>query len=748
MRIIKHMLFYAIGVAGLGAPLSAVLAQEAASAKMGETISSDEIVVTARKREELISAVPIAVSAFTGDQLRAQGVASVADIANLAAGVVLREDVAGRASPSIVIRGIGFDDFRSNGNPAVAVNIDQVYFGSNALLSGAIFDIERVEIVKGPQGTLYGRNTTAGALNVISKQPTKTLSADFDAEYGSFRAIRGEAGIGGPLSDTVGFRLAATYESGGGFLTNKGNAAFANLPTGSLVPVAQLVPETRNVGDANLFATRGILVLKPSDQTTITAQINHARDRGDNSQSDVLGISATGFNEPDIDPFTYYGNFVPKLNSKLNGGQLRIEHDLSDNFNITAIGAYIDLGRRYTFDPGDPRRRFDLDYQDQIKQTTGEIRIQGNLGASADLTLGAFYFRDRVRLQSLLNAADLVRTVLGTDYLQNRESWAVFGETDWHLTANLTLTAGLRYTQETAQFAGSTVDLNPFRASVAASAFRLPVLFDNDFSDNSLSGRVALSYQLANDTLLYGSISRGFKSGGFDGSTIFSVGEALPFASEKVDAYEIGAKLLGNRPVTVTAAAFYYDFSDLQANSIRQIGPVTTAVRTNVSQATVYGGEIEAVARPVTGMRLGVSLAYLHTKVDDFVSSNPVEVARRNGNELPDSPELSLNLSASYTFEIGGGWKLEPQTNFSFKGKHWKEIDNFVPVEEYGLLNLRLALRSPDDRWSLAVFGRNVTDETYFIGMIPAVTGAGVVTGRQRIVGAPATWGASLSLRY
>jgi iron complex outermembrane receptor protein len=222
----------------------------------------------------------------------------------------------------------------------------------------------------------------------------------------------------------------------------------------------------------------------------------------------------------------------------------------------------------------------------------------------------------------------------------------------------------------------------------------------------------------------------------------------LPFASEKVDAYEIGAKLLGNRPVTVTAAAFYYDFSDLQANSIRQIGPVTTAVRTNVSQATVYGGEIEAVARPVTGMRLGVSLAYLHTKVDDFVSSNPVEVARRNGNELPDSPELSLNLSASYTFEIGGGWKLEPQTNFSFKGKHWKEIDNFVPVEEYGLLNLRLALRSPDDRWSLAVFGRNVTDETYFIGMIPAVTGAGVVTGRQRIVGAPATWGASLSLRY
>lgn len=748
MRLGNKMLFSAISLAALCAPLSAAFAQEVVTDSSGDANVSNDIVVTARKREELISAVPIAISAFTGDQLRDQGVTSIGDLANLAAGVVLREDVAGRASPSVVIRGIGFDDFRSNGNPAVAVNIDQIYLGSNALISGAIFDIERVEIVKGPQGTLYGRNTTAGALNVISKRPTDTLSADFNAEYGSFRAVRAEAGIGGPLSDTIGFRLAATYESGGGFLTNKGNASFANVPTGSAVPVAPLVPETKNVGDADLFATRAILVFTPSDRTTITAQINHTRDRGDNSQSDVLGISATGFNEPDTDPFTYYGNFVPKLNSDLTGGQLRVEHELSDSLSITAIGAHIDLSRRYTFDPGDPRRRFDLDYQDKIKQTTGEIRVQGSLGTSADLTLGAFYFRDRVRLQSSLNAADLVRTVLGTDYLQNRESWAVFGEADLHVTSNLTLTGGLRYTSETAQFAGSTVDLNPFGASVAASAFRLPVVFNNDFSDNSLSGRVALSYQMAPDALLYGSISRGFKSGGFDGSTIFSVGEALPFASEKVDAYEIGAKLLGNRPVTVTATAFYYDFSDLQANSVRQIGPVTTAVRTNVAQASVYGGEIEVVARPVEGMRLGASVAFLETNVDNFVSSNPVEVVRRNGNELPDSPKLSLNLSASYAIEMSSDWTLEPQVDFSFKGKHWKEIDNFVPINEYGLLNLRLALRSPDDRWSVAVFGRNVTDETYFVGMIPAATGAGIVTGRQRIVGAPATWGASLSLRY
>lgn len=748
MRFGKHLLVSAMSATLASLSSAPVQAQQVAGEAVGTSGADGEIVVTARKREERISDVPIAISAFTGNQLRDKGVASVADLSNVAAGVVLREDVAGRASPSVVIRGIGYDDFRSNGNPAVAVNVDQVYLGSNALISGTIFDIERVEILKGPQGTLYGRNTTAGAVNVISKQPGKEFAADVSAEYGSFRHMRAEAGIGGPINDIIGVRLAATYERGGGFLTNKGTAGFAGLPTGSAVPVLPLTPESQHVGDADMFAARGIVVIEPADGTKITGQVNHARDRGDNSQSDVIGISATGFREPDTDPFTYYGTFVPKIHSDLTGGQLRLDQELGGTFSLTAIGAHVDLDRRYTFDPGDPRRRFDLDYEDKIAQTTAELRVQGKLGTLADMTVGAFYFRDKVNLGSLLDAADLVRTVIATDYRQKRESWAVFGEADWQISPYVTFTTGLRYTQENANFAGSTVDLNPYGASVAAAAFRLPVVFDNDFSDHNLSGRLVLSWRPAQNALLYGSASRGFKSGGFDGSTIFSPGEALPFNSEQVNAYEFGAKLLGNRPVTITAAAFYYDFSDLQANSIRLIGPVTTAVRTNVAKASVYGGELELVAKPTPGMRLSASVAYLHTKVDNFISSNPAEVARRNGNELPDSPALSLHLDASYAFSIGRGWKLEPQASFNFTGKHYKEIDNFVPVNEFGLLNLRLALTSPDNRWNLAVFGRNVTDQTYFVGVIPAATGAGVVTGQQRIVGAPATWGVSLGLHY
>ncbi|GAW40613.1 Pesticin receptor precursor [Brevundimonas sp. SH203] len=713
-----------------------------------DTVS--DIIVTARKKKERLSDVPIAISAFTGQQLQDRGVASLLDLSALSAGVVLREDVAGRASPSIVIRGVGYDDFRSNGNPAVAVTVDQVYYGSNALIGGALFDIDRVEILKGPQGTLYGRNTTAGAVNVITRGPSDQLAADVRGEYGSYRHFKGEAGIGGPITDQLGFRLAATYESGGGFLTNKGTQAYAGTSPSPKVPALPLVPESDHVGDADFLALRGTLVFRPSDATTITAQVNQARDRGDNSQSDVLGVSATGFREPDTDPHTYYGTFVPRIHSDQSGAQVRLDQALGGGLHLTAIGAHIDLDRRYTFDPGDPRRSFDLDYQDHIKQDTVEVRLRGDTGRRVDWTAGAFYFRDTVQLGSLLDASDLVRTVFQTDYRQTRESWSLFGEADWKLAPRLTLTTGLRYNDETANFRGATLDLNPYGASVAGFVFTgVPVRFDNDFADDNVSGRVVLSYRPDDGALLYGSFSRGFKSGGFDGSTIFSAPEALPFRSEQVNAYEVGAKMFGRgRPFTLTTAAFYYDFSDLQANSIRTIGPVTTAIRTNVAKATIKGAEIDLTVRPTADARVGFNAAYLDSQVDDFVSSSPAEVARRNGNALPDTPEMSFNIDAAYVFHLADGWDLEPQVNVNFMGKHFKEIDNFVPVASYTLVNLRLALTSPDRRWTLAAFGRNVTDETYFVGVIPAATSAGVVTGQQRIVGAPATYGLSLSLRY
>ncbi|MCK9542150.1 MAG: TonB-dependent receptor [Novosphingobium sp.] len=713
--------------------------------------TGDEIVVTARKRVERIADVPIAISAFRGDDLANRGVSSVSDLASISPGVSIREDVAGRASPSIVIRGVGFDDFRPNGSPAAAVHVNEVYLGSNALIGGALFDVDRLEILKGPQGTLYGRNTTAGAVNIITRKPGDFWEGNAAVEYGRFDRLRLDAGIGGPLSDSAGIRIAGTYQRGGGFLTNLGTAAFAGTsPVPGVIPDLPLVGVRKNIGDADYGAVRGTIVLSPGETTEITLQANYGRDRGQNSQSDVLGRSATGFTEPDTDPYTYYGNLLPAMHSDQAGVSAKLVQDIGGDTSMTALFAYQHLDRRYAFDPGDPRRTFDLDYSDRLNQYTAELRFNGKLGGLADWTAGAFYFRDRIAFGSLMDASDLVRTVFETDYRQKRSSWAVFGESDVHLTDRLTATLGLRYTSEKSRFSGATIDLNPYGASFGGAAFPgVPAIFDNRFKDDNLSGRALLSYKPIHDLMVYASVSRGFKSGGFDGSTIFSVPEALPFASEKVTAYEIGVKWYSaNLPVTFTASTFYYDFRGLQANSVRQIGPVTTSVRTNVAKAEIYGGEAELSVKPVDDLTIRGAVSLLHSKVSDFVSSDPVEVARREGNRLPDAPRVSWNLNASYAIHLGGEWTATPYGEVNHVGKMFKELDNFVSAPSYTLVNTRLTFAAPDERFSFGLFGRNLTKEVYFVGLIPAANAAGVVSGVQRIVGAPRTYGVFAGVKF
>lgn len=734
---------------------TALLCVSPAAAQVASTeapaASGEEIVITARKRVERIADVPIAISAFSGEELARRGVSSVNDLAAISPGVSIREDVAGRASPSIVIRGVGFDDFRPNGSPAAAVHLDEAYLGSNALIAGALFDIERLEILKGPQGTLYGRNTTAGAVNIISRRPGDRWEGNAAAEFGRFEKLRLDAGIGGPVSETVGIRIAGTYQNGGGFLTNLGTAAFAGAtPVTGVIPGLPLVGKQKNIGDADYGAVRATVVLKPDENTEITLQANYGRDRGQNSQSDVLGRSATGFTEPDTDPYTYYGNLLPDMNSDQSGVSGKLVQQLGGDTTMTALLAYQYLDRQYAFDPGDPRRAFDLDYSDRINQYTAELRFNGKIGSIVDWTGGVFYFEDRITFGSLLDATDLVRSVLKTDYRQKRKSWAAFGEADFHLGEKLTATLGLRYTSEKSRFSGATTDLNPYGRSVVAFAFPgVPAVFDNRFSDENLSGRMLLSYKPVNDLMIYASVSRGFKSGGFDGSTIFSAPEALPFASEKVTAYEAGLKWFSSDlPVTFTASAFYYDFRGLQANSVRQIGPITTSVRTNVAKAEIYGGEAEIVARPVEGLALRGSISLLDSKVRNFVSANPAEVARREGNELPDAPRVSWNLNAGYDIPLGGGWTATPYGELNHVGKMFKELDNFVEAPSYTLVNARLTFTAPEDRFSFGVFGRNLSGEVYFVGLIPAANGAGVVSGTQRIVGAPRTYGVFAGFRF
>jgi iron complex outermembrane receptor protein len=257
-----------------------------------------------------------------------------------------------------------------------------------------------------------------------------------------------------------------------------------------------------------------------------------------------------------------------------------------------------------------------------------------------------------------------------------------------------------------------------------------------------------LSWKPVDGAMLYASASRGYKSGGFDGATIFTPSKAQPFKPEHVWAYEVGAKLFPHdKPYNLSASAFYDDFNNLQATATVNLGGIPTNVRTNVAAATIYGGELEAGLRPLPGVELKGGISLLHSRINDVVSANAAEAARREGRVLPDAPGLSFTAGARYRHELPGGWSITPSTNLSYTGGQYKDIDHYVKDRHYALLDARLQLDAPGGHWSLAVWGRNLTDKVYFVGLIAAPSG-GTVIGTQRIVGAPRTVGGELAYHF
>ena len=714
--------------------------------------SNEDIIVTVRKRAESLSKAPISVVVLKGDELRNRGLNTLEDIATVTPGVSFREDVAGRAGPALTIRGIGYDDYHANGSPSAAVHIDEVYQGSNAWISGQLFDIDHVEVLKGPQGTLFGQNTTAGAVNILTRQPGRKTNGYLNASYGSYNALRVEGAVGGPLTSNLSARIAFLRKSGGGFLKSMGNAAFAgNTPVPGHIPALPLVKQQNDYGDDNFWGVRGKMVFQPSDKTRITAQIDYGRDQGANTQTSVLGQNL-GFSPPDSDPYKFYANVLPFIDSEQIAGKIKLEQDLG-GVTLTAIAAQQHLSRNYLLDPGSPLRAFDILYRDKLEQTTLEARLANKPGGRIDWIIGAFYFRDRIHSNQNEDVSDLLRSVIDVDAVQHRQSAAAFGEANWHVTRTLTATLGLRYTHETASYKGATVDVNPYGTSIVRSAFPdLPVIFDNHFTNDNVSGRAMLSWRPVPSTMVYGSASRGYKSGGFDGASIFTPSKALPFRPEYVWAYEVGAKYFPRgKPYNFSISGFYDDFRDMQATAAVLMGGavegITTNVRTNVASAALYGGEFQAGFKPLRNLDLTASIALLHSEIQDVASANSAEAARREGRPLPNAPGLSFTLGASYHIPLVKGWTLTPATNFSYTASQYKDLDHFARAGSYALLDGRLALETPDKRWSLSVWGRNLTNRTYFVGLVPSLS-SNKVTGYQRIVGRPRTIGGEISYRF
>lgn len=706
-----------------------------------ENAGGGDIIVTAQKRAQRLIDVPSTVSVLNPEALREAGVRDLIDASRLTPGVVVSPQITGgRTIQTFTIRGIGYDDLRPNGNPSAAVSIDGAYQGSAALVGGQMFDIERIEILKGPQGTLYGQNTTAGAVNIISRQPTDQWTGEAHAEYGRFNSWRAEGGVGGPLAQGIKLRLAGVYDSTDGFMTNIGTHG----ATGSSNPAVPAIVDPGVDDKANrseYYGGRAILLLEPADGTSVKLNAHGFKESGA-VQFFERTRTLRGF-EP-LPRFTIDSAIEPLLDKSSYGGSLTFNQKIGDGVQLVAILGWEKLKQRYAAaSDAVPTRIGDTIYRDNVEQGTVEIRLQNATPDRFDWVVGANAYKDKVRLRSTLDGSDAILSVLQADYRQRRRSVAGFADGSIKLGDRWKIGAGLRYTHDESDFDGVTTDLNPYGVSIAQAAFGpLPFAFDRNFSDNSLSGRLNVSYEISPSATAYASVSRGFKAGGFDGSTSFTLPETNPFKSERVWTYEAGIKFLPQGgPVQIDASAYYNDFNNLQANLNKMIGTLPSNIRTNVGSARTYGVEANITLRPVKGMEIQGGVSLLDSKILEMLSDSAVERARRIGNELPFAPKMTLTSAIRYTMPLGNGMTLTPSVNGRFIDDYYTELDNYQTIKGYFLGNAQLELAIGNGA-TVAGWVRNFTNVRYATALYVAPP------TYMQMSGSPRTYGMSIGYRF
>ncbi|HWW25390.1 MAG TPA: TonB-dependent receptor [Caulobacter sp.] len=744
------------GVAG------AAMMAAAGQAGAQEATALDEIVVTAQKRAENLQDVPVSVTALTADQLKDQRVGDVLALSGLSPGLQIKTDD-NAANPRIFIRGIGVNDFNPSTASAVGVYVDGVYVASPLAQMSGFYDLQQVEVLRGPQGTLYGRNTTGGAINVTTKKPSATPEGDLAVDYGRFNSLNVQGGFGGPIADTLAFRIAGLYDKSDGYTLNR---------------------LTGNKGnDADRKAVRGALRWTPDDKLTVDVSASYSKSSGGSILTynrSLVAQTAEAASTADPDPtFGYifckpayytsgqctnvagYANtstdkyqgdyrFEGKDIVKLFGATSAISYDFG-GVTLYSITGYQRAKRDdYEETDANPISIFDARYIAEQDTTSQEFRLQSNSATALRWVAGLYAARDNLDNDSHYNVLEVLRVpdpvnnptgmdpansigVFGWPLHQKTTSYAAFGQVDYDLTPKLTLTGGLRWSQDKKTF-----------HYVSDVDYGLLTLFeyDNQKTFSSISGRVGLRYALSDDANVYATYNRGTKSGGFFSGQTTDPADLGPYRDETVNAYEVGAKSeFLDRRLRVNVSAFYYDYKDLQVYTVIQRNGLPVQLFTNASKARVYGGEAEIEARPMTGLSLTLGASLLNAEYKDFQSLGD----DYSGNTLPSAPKASLNGAARYEHPVGTG-KLISQLDFTYRGKVFYDTANTERLSDKAraYVNGQLGWAFADGRYELGVWGKNLADTTNISDITPiAAFGFDVFS-----MGPPRTYGVYVRAKY
>ncbi|WP_202131564.1 TonB-dependent receptor [Aurantiacibacter rhizosphaerae] len=832
------------------------------------------IVVTAQKRAENVQDVPIAISAFGGEQLQDRAVGEVSELAALAPNVSLDSSVPFSGSTAVLaayIRGIGSDDFAFNIDPGVGIYVDGVYLARSVGANQDLLDVERIEILKGPQGTLFGRNTIGGAISIVTRDPADEFRFRGDVTVGSYNRMQARGSMDIPLSDNLFSSVTFNISSRDGFVERVPFPDDRRVNTPSFTSYAAVgydSPDTEGAQDNRTI--RGKLLYDPGSSFRITLNGDYTYSTGGAASTLLLatdfvpgpfapppGASIPGtafdptqtqgvlfagvynfcigstpqeiaarnatalcagtgtqfpsqafgtittpvtrlpsfasvnvdgnpdndripydnrFLSPDIDQSYATGNNFSKL--KNWGVGAVIDLDITPDIALKSITAYRKQSWQSGADlDGSPINSLQVSFDQRQWQLSEELQLTGTLlDDSLNFVVGAYYFKEKGSLRDYVTFAEGLLQVDGPNSLET-ENYAFFGQIDYRPIELIGITLGGRYTHEDKQFEGGQQDLNGFNYRLfgcadangnitpdAQAGFAPPGVTCqqalsypdptnpirvyppglNELTFNNFSPKVGVQLYPADDIMLYGSWSKGYKTGGWTTRFTNPQLQAQSYEPEEAETWEVGIKsTLLDRRLQINAAAFTTDYSDIQLNFQNGTSPTIG----NVGDARIKGFELETVSQPVDWFTLNASVGYIdatYTALDPLVSlpsvsgPNPLQAGAVIGAPLPKTPKWQFNISPKLEFDLGNGGQVTIIGDYSHASTVYNDVARTFLLTRgpTDIVNGSITYDSPDRLWSVSVGGNNILDERYITTGQNNAAGGSIFGTYNR----PATW--------
>jgi len=818
----------------VGTSAFALSAAPAALAQTGPEVNDSEIVVTAQRREEALNNVGMGIQAFSGEQLDQLHVTDVRDLSSVAPSFSVQQSYQG--VPIYTLRGIGFNTINLSATSTVGSYVDEVAYPFPFMMTGPIFDIQRVEVLKGPQGTLYGRNTTAGLVDFITNRPTDQIEASITGEWGNYQTHNVEGFFSAPINDSLRFRVA--------FRSEDSDEGWQESNTRD---------ETQ--GEVHRLGGRARIEWDVTDRFLADLTLSAWENRSDTIVGQ--GVGFTPATNPLVNPFNAPGlpayiaanfptestqaDWAPEsvrgvdngIGAGLPGdlaednffyaGALRLSYDLNHDLRVVSLTGYNHLERDALFDwSGSPFEVLLQRADGEIETFSQELRLEGD-SERVRWLVGAYFGQDDIRdnNRTLLgqNAnVGRIRAVgslilLGIDPLtynppgvvnpllvpgydpgpytlldmsqsfrtyrdianMNAETASIFANAEWSLTEQLSLTTAARYTEDEHSYRGCSADFNgsmlPNVNAVNRYLYTIiygvptPAMigmnecntFDpvsgqfgevaHTLEEDNVSWRVALDWQLGPDTLLYASVSEGFKAGVTPVNAASTSTQQAPATQESLLAYEVGAKLgLFDEAVQFNVSAFYYDYTDKQISTYFA-DPIYTALARlqNVPEARAYGVDLDLTWRPTEDLTLIGSATYLDTAVINYAGTGPDGLARLYDDvPFPYASEWQLSGTLLYDRPLTGALGFQAALNGRWQSDTAADLGDqqSFEIDGYGLVNASIGIHALDESWALQFWGRNITDTYYWTSV---ASNANVVV---RFPGQAPTYGASLTFNY